>query len=70
MELTGIGPESPAPGRRRSVTRFMELSHVTPLHEHGDGSEVFHRTVLPPTASRNMISALLSSAMLEKETFD
>lgn len=70
MELSGICPESRAPGRRRAVTRLLELSHVTPCHKQGDGLEMFHRSVFPRTAERNLVSANLSAMMSEKEISD
>lgn len=52
------------------MTRLMVLLHVTPFHEHGDGFEMFHWTVLPRTAELNLMSAVLSASMSEKETSD
>ncbi|GKF30469.1 hypothetical protein Tco_0100267 [Tanacetum coccineum] len=40
MEEGGMGPTSPAAGRRRWTTDELVSSHVTPVHEQV-GSEVF-----------------------------
>lgn len=70
MELGGICPARREPGRLRPMTRLLALSHDTPVHEHGDGSDWFHRIVLPFTAELSLMRAALSAARSEKETWN
>lgn len=70
MVAMGIWPERPEPGRRSSTTRVAPVvvfRQETPCHEHGRGSEGFHKVVRPPSVLRPSRAAL-SAARSDKAT--
>ena len=63
----GSLPESPIAGRRREVTELLlRFSHITPVHEQGLASEIFHRSKRPPRESLRVTKTALSKARYEE----
>jgi len=61
----GSAPEREYAGSLRPTT--TSFLHWTPDHEQGEGAEVFHNTVRPPTAERRERRAELAAARSEED---